>query len=135
MILCVICSSSVACGPEPTTPAKTDLGGTWTSNAHIFTLSDIRMNLIQEPRGLVSGGWSAKGDGGGGGCLPAIPCNASGHIVGRNTVAMVEIELLGAGKFEGALVEANRLRGILAISEGYDTLTFVRTGGTVTLVR
>ena len=116
-----------ACAPEPTTPADTDLGGTWTSNAQLFTLSNFRMDLLQEPEGIVSGTWTAKGEGGGGGCPPATPCNASGHVIGRNTVASVDIELLGAGKFEGGLVEPNRLRGIFAIENDYDTITFVRT--------
>lgn len=85
------------------------------------------MNLIQEPQGIVSGGWTAKGEGGGGGCAPEVPCSASGTIIGRNTIAQVELELLGAGKFEGGLVEPNRLRGIFAIENDYDTLTFVRS--------
>lgn len=117
----------MACAPEPTTPADTNLGGTWTSNARLFTLSDFRMNLIQEPEGIVSGTWTAKGEGGGGGCLPDTPCDASGQVIGRNTIASVDIELLGAGKFEGGLVEPNRLRGIFAIESDYDTITFVRT--------
>jgi len=84
------------------------------------------MNILQEPEGIVSGGWTAKGDGGKGGCPPATPCDASGLLIGRNTVAMVEIELIGAARFEGALVEPNRLRGTLAIAEDFDTITFVR---------
>jgi len=115
-----------ACAPEPTTPADTSLHGVWTANAHMFTLSNIRMNLVQEDEGIVSGGWTAKGDGGGGGCFPATPCDAFGSIIGRNSVAMVEIELIGAGRFEGALVEPDRLRGIFAVHTGFDTITFVR---------
>lgn len=115
-----------ACAPEPTTPADTNLGGVWTANANLFTLSSLRMNITQEPRGIVSGGWTARGAGGGGGCLPSTPCNASGQLIGRNTVATVEIELLGAGRFEGVLAQPNRLRGIFAVSLDYDTITFVR---------
>ncbi len=115
-----------SCAPEPTTPADTNLGGVWTANANLFTLSNLRMDMIQEPRGIVSGGWTARGAGGGGGCLPSTPCNASGQLIGRNTVATVEIELLGAGRFEGVLVEPNRLRGVFAVSLDYDTITFVR---------
>lgn len=117
---------AAACAPEPTTPATTDLGGRWSANAHLYTLSDIRMNLVQEPRGIVSGGWTAKGDGGGGGCRPSVPCDAFGNLIGRNTISQVEIELLGAGKFEGALVEPGRLRGILVVGTSYDTITFLR---------
>ena len=117
----------LGCAPEPTTPSDTDLGGTWTSGANVFSLSQIRMNLVQEPRGIVSGNWTAKGSGGGGGCPEATPCDASGLIIGFNSISQVEIELLGAGKFEGGQVETNRLRGIFAIENNYDTITFVRT--------
>ncbi|MEO8194783.1 MAG: hypothetical protein ABI681_13110 [Gemmatimonadales bacterium] len=120
------------CAPEPTTPSDTSLAGTWTADAHLFSLSQFRMQLVQEPKGIVSGQWFAKGDGGGGGCFPNIPCNAFGDVIGRSTVAHVEIELLSAGRFEGALVEPDRLRGIFAVADNYDTITFVRSGTTVT---
>ena len=115
-----------ACAPEPTAPSDESLAGIWTANAHLYTLSNFRMEIVQEPEGIVSGTWSAKGDGGGGGCPVATPCNAAGELIGRNTVSQVEIELFGAGKFEGALVATNRMRGIFAVGESYDTITFVR---------
>lgn len=120
----VVCAT--ACAPEPTTPADSDLAGVWKANAFFYTLSNFRMDIVQEPRGIVSGSWSAKGTGGGGGCPVATPCNAFGELIGRNTVAQVEVELRGAGKFEGALVGPDRMRGIFAVGESYDTITFVR---------
>ncbi len=114
----------LACAPEPTTPADTNIGGVWTSNAHVFALSQLKLNLIQEPAGIVSGGWSAKSDSNSGDC--STPCDASGLLIGRNMVSQVELELLGAGKFEGVLIEPNRLRGTLAVGLGYDTITFVK---------
>lgn len=126
MLEAFIAASFIACAPEPTTPSDTDLGGTWRSNARLFTLSGMRMDLVQEPRGIVSGEWSARGEGGGGGCPPATPCDASGLIIGRNTIAQVEIELLGAGKFEGGLIDDSTLRGVFVITTSYDTITFVR---------
>ncbi len=115
-----------ACGPEPTGPSDESLAGIWRANAHLYTLSNIRLEIVQEPNGIVSGKWFARGDGGIGGCLPAIPCDASGAIIGRNTVAQVEIDLISAGKFEGAHLDQDRLRGIFAVGESYDTITFVR---------
>jgi hypothetical protein len=117
-----------SCAPEPTTPAKTSLAGVWTSNAQEFALSEIKMTIVQEADGIVSGGWSAKGDGGGGGCLPGIPCNAFGNLIGRNLVSQVAIELLGAGKFEGTLIEPTELRGVFIVGQASDTITFFRTG-------
>ena len=116
--------SMFACAPEPTTPAKTSLSGVWKSDAHLFALSQFKLTLTQEAQGIVSGGWAAKSDGGSGGCQ--TPCDAYGFLIGRNMVSQVELELLGAGKFEGTLVEPNRLRGIFAVGSGYDTITFVK---------
>jgi hypothetical protein len=114
----------VSCAPEPTTPANTNLSGLWKSDAHLFALSQFKLTLTQEPQGIVSGGWAAKSDGGSGGCQ--TPCDAFGLLIGRNMVSQVELELLGAGKFEGTLVDRNRLRGIFAVGTGYDTITFVK---------
>lgn len=127
VVLVFLVTVLIACAPEPTSPSSADLSGIWTSNAHLFALSQFKMTLTQESDGIVSGGWSAKGDGGGGGCFPGIPCDAFGNLIGRNTASGVALELLGAGKFEGSLVEPAKLRGVFAVSFGYDTITFVRT--------
>ncbi len=127
VLLALLMAAAAACAPEPTTPATSDLSGNWAANAHLFTLSEMKVRMVQQSEGLVSGSWTAqKGDGGGGGCRPAVPCDASGGLVGRNTVSQVELELLGAGKFEGALVEDDRLRGVFLVGQDYDTITFVR---------
>ena len=125
----VIVSVMIApgCAPEPSAPATTDLGGVWTSNAHLFALSQFRLTLTQEPNGIVSGMWSARGDGGAGGCQPGIPCDAFGNLIGVNSVSKVNLELLGAGSFEGVLMEPTRLRGAFIAPAGYDTITFVKT--------
>ena len=118
-----------SCAPEPTTPATTSLAGVWTSTAHEFSLSEFKLTIVQEPNGIVSGGWTAKGDGGEGGCAPRIPCNASGNLIGQNLVSQVVIDLLSAGKFQGALVEPTKLRGILIVGIANDTITFAKSGG------
>ena len=128
-IACITAMSAMlvaGCAPEPTDPAKTDIGGIWTSDAHLFSLSQFKLTLVQEANGIVSGGWSARGDGGAGGCLPSVPCDASGHLIGLNTVSKVNLELLGAGSFEGVLAEPTRLRGAFSAAAGYDTITFIK---------
>lgn len=114
------------CAPEPSAPATTDLGGVWTSNAHLFSFSQIKLTLVQEANGIVSGGWSARGDGGAGGCAPGVPCDTFGNLIGVNTVSKVNLELLGAGSFEGVLMEPTRLRGAFSAPAGYDTMTFIK---------
>jgi hypothetical protein len=117
---------AAGCAPEPTTPATTDIGGVWTSNAHLFSLSQFKLTLVQEVNGIVSGGWSARGDGGAGGCAPSVPCDASGNLIGLNTVSKVNLELLGAGSFEGVLIEPTRMRGAFSAPAGLDTITFIK---------
>ena len=85
------------------------------------------MALIQEPQGIVSGVWTAKRDAGSGSCTQTPSCSVTGNLIGRNTVSQVEIQVLGAGRFEGGLVESNRMRGIFAVQDSYDTITFVRS--------
>jgi hypothetical protein len=84
------------------------------------------MQIIQEPNGIVSGTWFAHGDGGRG-CPEATPCEASGSLIGRSTVAQVQIELTGStGRFEGVQVKTDELHGIFAVGESFDTITFKR---------
>lgn len=123
---------ALGCAPEPTEPASTNLAGVWKADAHLYTLSNFRLEMIQEPQGIVSGMWFADGDGGGGGCLEGVPCKAFGNLIGRNTVSQVELELLGAGKFEGVLKQGSTMRGTFSVELNYDTITFVRTSATVT---
>ena len=116
-----------ACAPEPTTPSTVDIGGVWTSNAHLFFLSQFKLTLVQEPKGIVSGTWAAHGDGGGGGCAPNVPCDAFGNLIGLNTISKINLELLGAGSFEGALIEPTKIRGAFTAPQGFDTITFIKT--------
>lgn len=128
LLAALLAALVAACAPEPTEIATDmDLSGVWTSNAHLFFLSQITMTLVQEPKGIVSGKWTAKGEGGTGGCEPAVPCDASGVVIGLNTVSKSDIELLGAATFEGILVAPGKLRGALIHPLGYDTITFTRT--------
>jgi hypothetical protein len=126
---------AMACAPEPTEPADTSLAGTWKANAHLYTLSNFRLEMVQEPEGIVSGMWYADGDGGVGGCLPATPCKAFGHLIGRNTVSQINLELLGVGAFEGVLRNDNTMRGIFSVLDSYDTITFNRTSTTISTNR
>jgi hypothetical protein len=123
--------AAMACGPEPSEPAESSLAGTWKSDAHLYTMSNMRLELIQEPEGIVSGMWFAEGAGGLGGCFPNIPCSAFGHLIGRNTVSAVQLQMLGIGEFQGVLRDRDKLRGIFQVQDSYDTITFARTSTTI----
>ena len=114
------------CAPEPTSTATTNLTGVWTSKDSLFGLSKIRMSLVQEQKGIISGTWSARGAGGAAGCKPSIPCDAAGNLIGLSTASKVNIELLGAAAFEGVLMEPTELRGAIVFGPSYEIITFNR---------
>jgi hypothetical protein len=121
-----------ACAEEPSTPSDVSLIGSWSSPAvDIYSLSNIRMDLNQQDTGIVRGKWTATGTGGTAACSAGTPvgtpCNAFGSVVGRSTVSHVEIELLGAAKFEGRLVDNSTLRGVFELGDEIQPMIFNRT--------
>jgi len=117
-----------ACADEPLTPSNVSLIGKWEApNWNLFFISDLKVFINQQDTGIVHGGWTAKGSGGNGGCDVGKPCDAFGNLIGRNTVSVVELEILGRGRFDGRLVKPNRLRGTMQFDQAYDTITFIRT--------
>ena len=102
----------LACGMEPTDPSKSDLTGTWKSFDRDLYITNIEMTLIQPSPGIVTGKWRAQGRTDNA-CTPGVPCADSSIVTGRNEVAQVVLELLGAGTFVGELVKADTLKGII----------------------
>ena len=128
LIIALVVLIACACAEEPSAPSNVSLIGSWSSPAvNLYGLSNIRMDLNQQDTGIVRGKWSAKGTGGNGGCAVATPCDASGFVVGRTTVSHVEIELLGAGKFEGRLVDSSTLEGVFELNSDIQPMILKRT--------
>lgn len=125
ILVAVLLGTIIGCAPEPDSPSDESLAGTWRSAAHLYALSAIRMQIVQEPNGVVSGKWFAHGDGGPP-CASEAPCEASGDIIGINTVSQVTIQLLGGAKFQGALVSNDELRGVFIVNTRMDTISFTR---------
>jgi hypothetical protein len=46
-------------------------------------------------------------------CTPGVTCADSSIVTGRNEVAQVVLDLLGAGTFVGELATADTLKGII----------------------
>lgn len=102
----------LACADEPTDPSKTDISGVWQSFDQDLYIRNIRMELQQPSPGIVSGKWRADGRTDNA-CVPRVPCADSSLVTGRNEVAQVVLELLGAGVFVGELATKDTLRGII----------------------
>lgn len=101
-----------ACGSEPTDPSRSDLTGRWKSFDRDLYIANIELVLTQPSPGIVIGKWRAEGRTDNL-CTPGISCADSSMVTGRNEVAQVVLDLLGAGTFVGELAKADTLKGII----------------------
>ena len=116
---------ALSCGREPTDPSRSDLSGAWKSFDQDLYIRNIVMEITQTAPGVVIGKWRAQGrvDNA---CTPGIVCADSSTIRGRNEVAQVVLELLGAGTFVGELVNQQELKGIIRSENQNFHVTFAR---------
>ena len=116
---------ALSCGREPTDPSRSDLSGVWKSFDQDLYIRNIVMEITQTAPGVVIGKWRAQGrvDNA---CTPGIVCADSSIIRGRNEVAQVVLELLGAGTFVGELVNQQELKGIIRSENQNFHVTFAR---------
>ena len=108
----IVLGAALACGSEPTDPSKSDLTGRWKSFDRDLYIANIELALTQPSPGIVIGKWRADGRTDNL-CTPGVPCADSSIVTGRNEVAQVVLELLGAGTFVGELAKADTLKGII----------------------
>lgn len=114
-----------ACAAEPTDPSKSDLTGTWKSFDQDLYIRNIQLNLNQPSPGIIVGKWRADGRTDNG-CTPGVACADSSIVTGRNEIAQVVLDLLGAGTFVGELAKADTLKGIIRSSGKNFHVTFGR---------
>lgn len=108
----LLAAIAVACAAEPTDPAKSDLSGVWQSFDQDLYIRNIQLTLKQPSPGIVTGKWRADGRTDNA-CVPNTACGDSSIVTGRNEVAQVVLELLGAGTFVGELATADTLKGTI----------------------
>ena len=124
--LCSIAALALAaCGREPTDPSETSLGGVWFSADRALFITNIEMTLVQPAPGVVVGKWRASGRADNS-CPPGALCGDSSIVYGRNEVAQVVLDLLGAGTFVGELAKADTLKGIIRAQTQNFHVTFGR---------
>jgi hypothetical protein len=107
-----IAAALVACGREPTDPSSSDLTGEWRSFDQDLYIRNIRLVLVQPSPGVITGKWTADGRTDNV-CTPGVACGDSSIVSGRNEVAQVVLDLLGAGTFVGELATKDTLKGII----------------------
>ena len=99
-----------SCGPPLTQPSSLDVSGHWVTSNAIGLLSDVQVTMAQQPDGTISGGWSGKAPANAL-CPPNLGLNPTGPVSGTNTVLEVRLGLVGAGDFDGQLVDSQTLKG------------------------
>ena len=107
-----LAAAIVACGREPTDPSSTDLSGQWRSFDQDLFIRNIRLVLVEPSPGVIAGKWTADGRTDNA-CRPGVACGDSSIVTGRNEVAQVVLDLLGAGTFVGELATKDTLKGII----------------------
>ncbi len=112
LFVAFIAAAIAACGREPTDPSSSDLSGQWRSFDQDLYIRNIRLVLVQPSPGIVTGKWTADGRTDNA-CTPGAACGDSSIVTGRNEVAQVVLELLGAGTFVGELATQDTLKGII----------------------
>ena len=112
LAVAVVAAIVIACAAEPTDPAKSDLTGVWQSFDQDLYIRNIQLTLDQPSPGIVTGKWRADGRTDNA-CVPGAACGDSSIVTGRNEVAQVVLNLLGAGTFVGELATADTLKGII----------------------
>ena len=74
-------------------------------------MSQILMDLTQNPDGTVQGKWSGKLFPLGVSCPPGLNATPTGSVTGTNTVLEVRLAILGTGDFDGQAVGNQTLQG------------------------
>ena len=105
------------CGPELTTPADTDVSGTWRSAGPAAGMSNITMILKQQSDGSIAGTFTATGTSPDQHCPTTGPCALSSTVKGANTVLQVNLDLKDAGTFTGQVVTPTRMHGTMTSME------------------
>ena len=118
-----------SCGPELTRPAEINLTGAWSTTATIPPITNIQMRLNQSADGTVNGDWSGKSSIANPRCPPDLGLNPANIVTGKNTVLEVSFELLGAGEFEGQVIDSNTIRGSFVSCQRVYAVTFLRSVG------
>jgi hypothetical protein len=99
-----------SCGPPLTEPSPLDVSGHWMTSDSVGVLSDLEVTITQRRDGTLSGQWSGKAPANAV-CPPDLGLNPTGPVSGINTVLEVRLAVLGAGDFDGQMVDSQTLKG------------------------
>lgn len=115
-----------ACGPDLNSPSAKSVSGKWQASDSVSYFYNLKLDLVQDTQGEVTGTWSSLLKGGNLSCPVGTVCAAANTASGRNTVVGVSIEVLGIGKFTGQLEDGNILRGDIFRFDGDYKIKFTK---------
>jgi len=110
--LVALLATAAACSKDPNAPdATTSLTGRWLTSdtVEVFTAFDV--HLSQNAQGLISGNWVGKTRITNGQCDAIFTCAPANIVFGSNLSLGVELQILGAGLFNGQLVTKTEIEG------------------------
>lgn len=124
--LAVAAIVSLACGPELTDLGTVDVTGIWSGRNSVGVITDIRLELVQDDDGTVTGSWSGKATPPASGCPPELGPSPANVVTGTTTITEVRLDILGAGVYSGNLVATTVMRGSLLSCGQHYPLEFQR---------
>jgi hypothetical protein len=119
----------IGCGPPLSEPASFTITGRWKSADRVGAISDIVLDVTQQPDGVLTGHWSANATPNGV-CPPDIGTSPSGPATGHNTVVEVQVALMGVGDFHGQRIDDATIRGNLDSCQAHFPVSFSSVGPT-----
>jgi hypothetical protein len=125
-IVLLACIGLSACGPELTTPGRTDISGTWFAAGPASGLTSIYITVTQGTDGTITGVFTADGTPGQQPCPATGKCTIGGTANGSNTVLQVFIDLQNAGVFTGQVVDLSTMKGAMARGSQVQPVEFAR---------
>ena len=125
---CALAVVVSGCGPPLSEPSPVNLTGRWTSAEPLGALSNLELIINQTPDGALAGTWSSDVSPPHPPCPPDVSDRGTGTIGGFNTVVAVQFALLGAGDFQGQVIDSNHIRGSLMSCSSIFAISFSRAG-------
>ena len=124
--LLITCMLLSGCGPELTTPGKTNISGTWYSAGPSAGMTSIYVTITQASDGSISGVFTADGTTGLQFCPLTPTCTIGGPVSGSNTVLQVFLDLNNGGLFTGQVMDMHTMKGAMSRGGALDPVVLTR---------
>ena len=101
----------VTCGPPLSDPSPLNITGRWISDAQVGPITEIVMDINQQPNGDIAGTWSGKAAPSTAPCWSTLGTTPTGSVAGRYTEARIAVTVEAVGVFQGQKISPSEVRG------------------------